>query len=276
MAGTEVATVKATPVAPSEIQWEQEIRGAQFLYKSGLVPAGVKSPEAALFIILTGRDLGMSAVQSLRSIHVIQGKIEVSADAQLGLFHGRGGQSKWLTLTNELAVIELHAPWLLAPHRESFSKDDASRAKLGGDNWSKYPKAMLRSRAITAGLKSIGFDATAGTYAPGELGGDADVDGLSGEVVVPTAAPEQATEDKPTNEQFAFLGKLLNSHVWTPQDREVYATRGDASASVKVMSDLIEEVVTEGKKRKAAEKVQKAPEPKAPEPAPVIADDDII
>ena len=168
-----------TPAAP--VNWSQELEGARMLIKSGLLPQSLKSPEAALFVILTGRDLGLSPVQSLRSIHVIQGKIEVAADAQLGLFHRSGGKSHWKELTNDRAVLELHAPWLTGPHVESFTLEDAKRAKLGGDNWQKYPKAMLRSRAITAGLKSIGFDPTAGMYAPGEIGGEAVV--VEGELV---------------------------------------------------------------------------------------------
>jgi hypothetical protein len=158
-----------TPAPP--VNYASELDGARALMKSGLLPAGIKSPEAAMFVILTGRDLGLSPVQSLRSIHVIQGKIEVAADMQLGLFHRAGGKSQWVTLTNEQATLKLVAPWLIEPHTESFSLADAKQAKLGGDNWAKYPKAMLRSRAITAGLKSIGFDPTAGIYGAGEISG---------------------------------------------------------------------------------------------------------
>lgn len=154
------------------LNWGDELKGAAALLKSGLVPREIKTPEAALFVILTGRDLGMSPVQSLRSIRVIQGKVEVAADAQLGRFHGAGGRSRWIELTDRSAKLELSAPWSSQPHVEAFSIEDAQRAQLaGGDNWKKYPKAMLRSRAITAGLKSIGFDATAGMYGYGEISG---------------------------------------------------------------------------------------------------------
>ena len=159
--------------ATMPIEWDRELRGATYLVKSGLCPQAIKTPEAALFIILAGRDLGLSPVASLRNIHIIQGRVELSADMQLSLFASRGGRFKWLEVSETAAVIELHAPWLLAPHVSKWTMADATRAKLGGDNWQKYPKAMLRSRAITAGLKDIGFDATAGVYAPGEMESDA-------------------------------------------------------------------------------------------------------
>lgn len=181
--------------------WDMELRGAAALLKSGLVPREIKTAEAALFLILTGRDLGMSPVQSLRSIRVIQGKVEVAADAQLGRFHGSGGRSRWVELTDRTARIELVAPWLSAPHVESFSLDDATRAGLtNGDNWRKYPKAMLRSRAITAGLKSIGFDATAGIYGAGEISGEEIVQGETvGAVEVAEAATQSPPHLRPTH-----------------------------------------------------------------------------
>jgi hypothetical protein len=160
----------ATAVAAA-VDWAREMEGAKMLMASGLLPQAIKRPEQALFVILAGRDLGLSPVQSLRSINVVQGKVELAADMQLSLFHRAGGKSKWEALTNDRAALWLNAPWLEAPHVETFTMEDAKRTGLTGDNWRKYPKAMLRSRAITAGLKSIGFDVLAGHYAEGELGG---------------------------------------------------------------------------------------------------------
>lgn len=156
---------------PATVDWSREIEGAKVLYASGLLPSSIKTAQQALYVILTGRDLGLSPVQSLRSINVIQGKIEVAADMQLALFHRHGGRSHWAELTNDRAVLVLAAPWLTESHTETFTMEDAKRAGLSGDNWRKYPKAMLRSRAITAGMKSAGFDVLAGAYAEGEIGG---------------------------------------------------------------------------------------------------------
>jgi len=192
-AGTAVATLTPAPA----VAWDQELRGAQYLLKSGLCPVALKSPEAALFVILAGRDLGLSPVASLRGLTIIQGKVEVSADLQLGLYHKAGGRSKWVELTDTRASLQLMAPWC-EPHVSSFSVDDARRAGLTGDNWRKYPKAMLRSRAITQGLKDIGFDATAGCYSPGEITGDTAVvvEDERVEVVQPLAI-EVAHDDTP-------------------------------------------------------------------------------
>ena len=177
---------------PSTINWQSELDGAAMLVKSKLVPRDIGTPEAALFCILAGRDLGLSAVQSLRSIRPIQGKIEVSADIQLALFHRGGGKSRWLKLDHTGAELELSASWLTAPHVSKFGIEDAKRAELmSSANYRKYPQAMFRSRAITQGLKNVGFLMGAGVYAPGELGGAVTVD-ASGEVLPASEGAETA------------------------------------------------------------------------------------
>lgn len=192
----------AVAVRPQESQAVSSVQKESFeslmalakeLCTTGFLPQAVKTPAQAVAIILTGRELGLGPMQSLRSICIIQGKPELAADLQLSIFHRDGGRSKWLALTELAAEL-----WLRHPngdeHRETFTMDDAKRAGLsGGVNWQKYPKAMLRSRAITAGLKSVGFEPLAGAYAPGEVGGPETV-GFEPEAILPAAQPSnQAT-----------------------------------------------------------------------------------
>lgn len=183
-----MSNMLAVQQQPANVDWTGELRGASMLLKSGLIPKDIKTAEAAMFCILAGRDLGLSAVQSLRSIRPIQGKLELSADVQLGLFNRSGGKFRWIKLDNTLAELELHAPWMTAPHISKFGVEEAKRADLmSNPMYRKYPVQMFRSRAITSGLKDIGFLATAGIYAPGEISGAASVDPASGEVL-PVAA----------------------------------------------------------------------------------------
>jgi hypothetical protein len=171
-------------IQAAPVNWDAELKGAQYLVRSGLVPRDIKTAESALFVILSGRDMGLSPVQSLRGIRPIQGKIELSADLQLGLFHRSGGKSQWVELSDKIATLKLLAPWSIEPHLSSFSIEDAKRAQLlSNQTWLKYPKAMLRSRAITQGLKDIGFILGAGVYAPGEIGGSVIIDEATGEVL---------------------------------------------------------------------------------------------
>lgn len=206
-----------TPNLPAvPVNWEAELKGADMLLKSGLAPRDIKSKEACLFVILAGRDLGLSPVQSLRSIRPVQGKIECSADLQLGLFHRDGGRSKWVTLNNEEAALEL--VWKgAAPHISRWTLEDAKRASLAGDNWKKYPRAMLRSRAITAGLKDIGYLQGAGVYAPGEIGGGAVIDQDTGEVLPTSDELVSEVAQMPIPQQTSAaegIGDSLSEEEW--------------------------------------------------------------
>jgi len=246
---TAVAIREINPAAP--VAWDQEMLGAQYLLKSGLCPAALKTPEAVLFVILAGRDLGLSPVAALRGLTIIQGKIEVSADLQLGLFHRAGGKSQWEELSDSRAAVKLSAPWLTAPHTSSFSMEDAKRAGLINDTWKKYPKAMLRSRAITQGLKDVGFDATAGTYAPGEIGGQSVVEEVSGEVL-PVQASVEETGEAPTEGQQHLFSKALKSPVWTDEERDEYSQRLPGITKQK-MALLLDEILETGRQKKAVQ-----------------------
>jgi hypothetical protein len=142
---------------------------AKTLVESGFLPRAVTKPAQAVAIILTGRELGLGPMAALRSIQMVEGKPVLAADLQLGLFKRAGGHATWKTLTATNAALVLRHP-NGDEHEESFTMDDARIAGLAGkDNWKKYPKAMLRSRVITAGLKSLGFEAMAGVYDPEEM-----------------------------------------------------------------------------------------------------------
>lgn len=149
---------------------------ASQLVPTGFLPDHIKTPGQAVAIILSGRELGIGPMLALRSIYMVKGKIELSADLQLSLFKRDGGKAVFSELTEAKAVLKLTHP-NGDSHTEAFTTEDAKRAGLNGDNWRKYPKAMLRSRVITAGLKSLGFEPKmSGCYAPGEIGGPEIVD----------------------------------------------------------------------------------------------------
>lgn len=237
-----IGTVTPQTAASMAVDWPKELEGAKLLLSSGLLPPSIKTAQQALYVILTGRDLGLSPVQSLRSINVIQGKIEVAADMQLALFKRHGGRAQFTALTDAEAVLTLHHANGDA-HTETFTMADAQRAGLNGDNWRKYPRAMLRSRVITAGLKSVGFDVLAGAYAEGEIGGPepaitsdsepvspqdkSDVPEAGPSLGDPAAASTPASGDTnggasaPTEKQVAFFLNLIRSSAISPEEREV-------------------------------------------------------
>lgn len=152
---------------------EEAMRLAKLLVSSRLLPRSVTTPEAAFAIIATGRELGMTAMQSLRSIHVVEGKPTLSADLIAALVKSRSDVCKYFMLvesTVTAATYETLRNGDPQPTRLSFTMDDAARAGLTGkDNWRKYPAAMLRARCITALARAVYPDLALGIYDEDEL-----------------------------------------------------------------------------------------------------------
>ncbi|MDD5304709.1 MAG: hypothetical protein PHS14_16565 [Elusimicrobia bacterium] len=163
----EVREVSRTVAEPMD--FPGLLRLCEELVSTKFLPRAVDTAGKAAALILTGREMGLGPMASIRSLAIVDGKPVLAADLQLGIFKRAGGQAVWERLDDTGAVLKLRHP-NGDEHTESFTMADAQRAGLAGkQNWRAYPKAMLRSRAITAGLKSIGFEPLAGTYDPEEL-----------------------------------------------------------------------------------------------------------
>lgn len=151
-----------------EISVRDVVALAEMLVPTGFLPEHIKTAGQAAAIILTGRELGMAPMRALRSLTMVKGKVVENADSQLARFKSDGGRATFTSLDESGATLALQHP-NGDEHVEGFTIEDAKRAGLLNNmGWQKYPKAMLRSRCITAGLKSIGWEGGTGTYDPEE------------------------------------------------------------------------------------------------------------
>ena len=152
---------------------DQALHLAGLLVASRLLPRSVGTPEAAFAIIATGRELGLTAMQSLRSIHVIEGKPTLSADLILALVKSRRDVCAWFMLVESSERVAHYRTQRIGepePTDMSFTIEDAQRAGVTGkDNWKKYPAAMLRARCIAALSRAVYPDLTLGIYESDEL-----------------------------------------------------------------------------------------------------------
>lgn len=182
---------------------------AALLVKSRLLPDSVQSPEAAFAIIATGRELGLTAMQSLRSIHVVKGKTILSADLVAALVKSRRDVCAYFQLvesTTERATYKTQRVGEPEPTTLSFSMDDAKRAQVTGNpNWQKYPAAMLRARCITALARAVYPDLAMGVYDPDEISDAAVSPPQAYEPVASRAVPTEAPPVSPSPNVFASL-----------------------------------------------------------------------
>ena len=171
---TALATISRRAVATTdgqlpELSFAAMMQMGQALVGTGFLPDHIKNGPQAAAIILAGRELGMEPMRALRSLSLVKGKITEAADSQLARFKSDGGRAVFTELSDTAAVLSLTHP-NGDKHTETFTLDDARKAGLlSSGMYSKFPKAMLRSRAITAALKSIGWEGGSGVYDPSEL-----------------------------------------------------------------------------------------------------------
>ena len=153
----------------AEPSFESLVHMGDSLRKTGFLPSHIKDGVSFAAIVLMGRELGMGTMAACRKLQVIKGTVTERADSQLARFKSCGGRAQFKELTEARAVLVLRHP-NGDEHTETFTIEDAKRAGLASnDNYAKHPKAMLRSRAITAGLKSIGWEGSVGIYDPDEI-----------------------------------------------------------------------------------------------------------
>ena len=181
---TEISTNTAPARGLALASFDDAFRFSQMVAKSEFAPKDFKGkPESCLLAIQHGSEVGLSPMQSLQSIAVINGRPTIWGDAALALVQSSPvceyvkefveGQGDSLT-----AVCEVKRRGYPAPTTSRFSMADAKRAGLAGKAgpWSQYPERMLALRARlrpAERLRRLPAWACHGRGSPGLHGSDA-------------------------------------------------------------------------------------------------------
>lgn len=133
----------------------------------------VESPEQALMILMTGREMGIGAMSSLRGFHFIKGKPCMSAQLMAALIL-RSGKAEYWELVESGPKSATYATKRIGgrnEQRKTFTVDDARLAQLvkSDGNWQKYPAAMCEARAASALARIVYPDLLMGVYLPDEI-----------------------------------------------------------------------------------------------------------
>lgn len=144
-------------------------RMAHYIVRSGLF--GVKREEEAVALLLLAQAEGLHPMRAVQEYHIIQGRPALRADAMLARFLQAGGRVEWHELSNEAAEATFIHPQG-GRVRIRWTLEDAKRAGLldkAGDMWRKYPRAMLRARVVSEGVRTVYPGVVVGLYAPEEV-----------------------------------------------------------------------------------------------------------
>lgn len=222
----EMTVVSASAMIP----YADMERMADCIAKSGLF--GVKSPVQALALMLIAQAEGLHPATAARDYHVIQGRPSLKADTMLARFQAAGGKVEWHDYTDSVVSGTFNHP-AGGKVRIEWTFDQAKRAGLTAkDVWKQYPRAMLRARVISEGIRTVYPGVLAGMYTPEEVRDMSDIQGeaeTTGPNITPqvgTSAPTVTVRDfdeeieaiTDTSELRPWLSDTAKSYGWKKTD----------------------------------------------------------
>ena len=184
----ELATIKQIDTAPVKLTGFSNIdemkRWAETIINSGLLPNSITEPEQVITIVQHGKELGLTPHISLNNIHVIAGRPVISS-SMLGAMLKKHGV-EWVISED---YVTFDAPNGKPDKRTSYKfywKSTVTgsviettfsitwnQMTLAGytekQNWSKYPKEMMRARCLSYAVRALFPEVLLGMYSDMEL-----------------------------------------------------------------------------------------------------------
>jgi hypothetical protein len=145
----------ASPKAIVPVDFEGAYRIAKVVHAAGMAPASLKSLEQVMVAILHGLEVGLTPMNALQSIAVINGRPTIWGDGALGLIRASGLLEYMKEYFEHEDTPQMKAVCVVKrkgeaePVTTTFSVIDANKAGLLGKAgpWQTYPKRMLKMRA---------------------------------------------------------------------------------------------------------------------------------
>jgi hypothetical protein len=208
-------TVDVANARPTGVMtFQEKVEYARFLAASNMLPAHFqRKPESVLWAMEYGEALGLKGVVAMSAVHVIENKPSPSAAMAAGLIRSRGHRLRiFMTPATDqhkfgTAVAELtRADDPEFTFRTEWSVEDAVRAQICkiGDkgellqwsskaskwqigNWHKYPRQMMKARALGEVCRDAATDVLLGLHYLAEEMEDVELDSNGQLVTQPDA-----------------------------------------------------------------------------------------
>jgi hypothetical protein len=207
----------------------EKIQYAKAMADSNLLPRHYQKQPANLLIALEYAEaFGISPINAISSVFVIDGKPSASADLIAALVRRAGHKLR-------VEGDDTHATATLIraddPEFEYVAAWDMDKARQAGltnkGTWKSYPGALLRARAITEVARMGASDALFGViYTPEEVGADVTEDGLPvpGVVQVVEASGRDWPAEIDDTDDAEFLRELWREcKAWNELDEALQA-----------------------------------------------------
>lgn len=228
--------VASKGLMPTNIAEAMEL--SNVLSKSDIIPKDFRGKPSDIFVAVNwGIEIGLSPMQSLQSIAVINGRPSVWGDAALALVRG-SGQLEYI----EEKQTDAQATCKIKRKGEpeaiyTFSAQDAQKAALWGKTgpWTQYPKRMMQMRARSFALRDIFTDVLKGIGIADE---EKDKETVAEEIHTEAIAPIDPLASIPAPEETEVEVFLEGEEVVTVDEITAIYKSTPAELKPKVLAQL--------------------------------------
>ena len=160
---------RIAPIIPQSM--DDAYRLGKAICMAGTAPKGMDTPEKCMIAIMRGMEVGLSPMQAIDKIAIVNGRPVIWGDGALGLVRG-SGLCEFIRESIRGEGDKRVAGCVVKRRGEpdevtrTFSVSDARKAGLWGKSgpWSQYPDRMLQMRARAFALRDVFADVLGGLY----------------------------------------------------------------------------------------------------------------
>jgi RecT family len=175
---------------------------ARMIATSPLCPLALRGREAdVLLVMMTGAEIGLTTMQSLRNLYIVEGRIGMSAALIRGRCQKHGDCVLFEVAEADAAhaVVEVKKRGWPASRRVAWSIADAERAGLIKEDqpdspWRRWPQEMCVARATTRAASMYFPEITSGLLSEEDLRDMSSAAGTAATTPAPAALPALAPD----------------------------------------------------------------------------------
>ena len=178
-------------------------RFAQSAHRSGLLPNGLNA-DAALMIMLMGREYGLRPLHALMNSHIINGKWGMSASLMAELAGKVGIQVELKDTSDTSCTYYFKGQHIKRAKAFTYTIEMAKKAGLvkSSGNYITQPGAMLRARCLSQGIRA---------HFPGYMSGIYLTEELIEEVNPPSPVPDPELPPEPEPRELPAPSEILDA-----------------------------------------------------------------
>lgn len=138
---------------------------AEKLKDSGAMPSSISNGAQLMMVFMAGYEAGLTPMESMQSYYIVNGKVTMWGSSVITQLKRAGYAIEWIESDETKATVKLTSGDGKHTHTETFTLEEAKNAGLTGkDTWKKYPKDMLRHKAVARAVRFFCPEVLGGHY----------------------------------------------------------------------------------------------------------------